>query len=429
MIRPSSPVGGARRYVALIEPRLLTRCGEPAQRNITGNATLFVQDRSLLQFQRRFQRKHQTSNLSATFGVRKIPVDSQLRDLIDRHGFQPLLSAFATWIGRLQRCKWLQHFQIFDARYLITLDGSRFFNSKRVKCEHCLTTTKSGVTQYHHDILQAAIVHPDKRQVLPLAPEFVRNGDGKGGEYHKQDCEIAAGYRMLGRLRDDSPRMSAIIVADSLYSKQPFVEQLRAARFSLLLVAKPGDHKSLYQDVAFLRRSNLLDCFQTEHRGERREYEWVTDVPLNGNPDAPLINFIQFRIVADSGKVAYRNAWVTDLTPTRANIVQLVRAARARWKIENEAFNTLKNQGYHLEHNFGHGHQHLSEALFVLNLLAFSMHQIFELVDGLYQRVRTLFSSRRAFWDEVRSVFRLFLFNSWDQVLLRMNSPPQPLPP
>ena len=104
----------------------------------------------------------------------------------------------------------------------------------------------------------------------------------------------------------------------------------------------------------------------------------------------------------------YRNAWVTDLVPTTDNIVQLVRAGRARWKIENEAFNTLKNQGYHLKHNFGHGDRHLSEALFVLNLLAFFMHQIFELVDGMYQRVRTFFSFRRAFWDEVRSAFRLF---------------------
>ena len=58
--------------------------------------------------------------------------------------------------------------------------------------------------------------------------------------------------------------------------------------------------------------------------------------------------------IVKAGKT-YENAWVTDLTPTSANIVQLVRAARARWKIENEGFNTLKNQGYHLEHNFGHG--------------------------------------------------------------------------
>ena len=75
----------------------------------------------------------------------------------------------------------------------------------------------------------------------------------------KQDCEINAGYRMLERLRTDSPRMAAIIVADSLYSKQPFVERLRAARFSFLLVAKPGDHSSLYQDVDGLRRGNLLN--------------------------------------------------------------------------------------------------------------------------------------------------------------------------
>ena len=429
LLRFRSLVDSVAHYVAgIVDTRQLSKIRYTLRDcYLSAVALFFVQDSSLLQFQRRFQRKFQANNLSATFGVREIPVDSQLRDLIDRHDHQPIMPCFADWIGRLQRCKWLQHFQIFDARYLITLDGSRYFSSESVHCAHCLTTTKNGTTRYHHDILQAAIVHPDKRQVLPLAPEFVRNSDADGGNYRKQDCEITAGYRMLARLRADYPRMAAIIVADSLYSKQPFVEQLTAKRFSFLLVAQPGDHKSLYQDVAVLRRANLLDRHTTEHRQERREYEWITDLPLNANPNSPHINFIRLRIVK-AGKT-YENAWVTDLTPTSANIVQLVRAARARWKIENEGFNTLKNQGYHLEHNFGHGDQHLSEAFFTLNLIAFFIHQIFELVDGLYQRVRTFFSSRRAFWDEVRSAFRLFLFTSWDQVLVRMNSPPQPLPP
>ena len=119
---------------------------------------------------------------------------------------------------------------------------------------------------------------------------------------------------------------------------------------------------------------------------------------------------------------------MTDLVPSAANVAELVRAARARWKIENEGFNTLKNHGYHLEHNFGHGSKHLSETFFVLNLLAFFMHQIFELVDGLYQSVRAGFSSRREFWNIIRATFRIFIFRSWDQVLVRMNSPPQPLP-
>ena len=191
----------------------------------------YVQDPSLLEFQRRFQRQLHANNLSTTFGVSQIPADSQFRALLDRHDYQPILACFADWIGRMQRAKWLQQYQLFDARYLITLDGSQYFSSEQVHCEHCLSTTnRHGTVRYHHDILQAAIVHPDKRQVLPLALEFVRNSDANGGIYDKQDCEINAGYRMLQRLRTDYPRMDAVIVADSLYSKQPFVEQLRAAR-------------------------------------------------------------------------------------------------------------------------------------------------------------------------------------------------------
>jgi hypothetical protein len=93
-------------------------------------------------------------------------------------------------------------------------------------------------------------------------------------------------------------------------------------------------------------------------------------------------------------------------------------------KIENEGFNTLKNHGYHLEHNFGHGKENLSEALFILNLLAFYFHQIFSLSDYQYQTARADFSARTEYWNFIRSVFRMFLFDSWEQLLEKMNSPP-----
>ena len=156
------------------------------------------------------------ANLSRALLVRVDLTGADLRDAIlrgavlhlaSRHDYAPMLPCFADWIGRLQRFKWLQHFQIFDARYLVTLDGSRYFSSELVSCERCLSTTTDGIERHHHDILQAAIVHPDKRVVLPLAPEFILNSDGRGGEYHKQDCEINAGYRMLERLRADYPRI------------------------------------------------------------------------------------------------------------------------------------------------------------------------------------------------------------------------------
>ena len=186
---------------------LLPFVGRALRKPVDRLAVLDLTSERVLQFQRRFQQQVQANNLS-TFGVSRIPCDSQLRDLIDRHDYSPIMPCFADWIGRMQRLKWLQHYQIFDARYLITLGGSRYFSSDSVRCKHCLTTTSRGITSYHHDILQAAIVHPDKREVLPLAPEFVRNSDAKGGTYNKQDCEINAGNRMLQRLRADYPRIN-----------------------------------------------------------------------------------------------------------------------------------------------------------------------------------------------------------------------------
>ena len=129
-------------------------------------------------------------------------------------------------------------------------------------------------------------------------------------------------------------------------------------------------------------------------------------------PTAPVLNYMELKIYNALGKLTRRFSWMSDIEITKDNVQQLVRGARARWKIENENFNTLKNHGYHLEHNFGHGESYLSEAFFVLNILAFFFHQIFEIVDQLYQQARGCFSSRREYWNAVRSSFRLLLFES-----------------
>ena len=49
---------------------------------------------------------------------------------------------------------------------------------------------------------------------------------------------------------------------------------------------------------------------------------------------------------------------------------------RSRWKVENETFNTLKNQGYNFEYNYVHGNNNLSTILSILMLLAFMIYQI-----------------------------------------------------
>ena len=89
---------------------------------------------------------------------------------------------------------------------------------------------------------------------------------------------------------------------------------------------------------------------------------------------------------------------------------------RTRWKIENENNNTLKTKGYHLEHNFGHGQQDLANVLASLNLLAFLIHTIQELNEPAYQRLRRALGKRKTFFDDLRTLTRYMIFETWDDL-------------
>jgi hypothetical protein len=384
----------------------------------SGFAMFYLQDKALLEFQRRFQEQVQKNNLTTVFGVEKIPSDSQFRDLIDCHSYEPILESFEDIFRRLQRGKYLDRYSFLDDFYLITIDGTEYFTSENIYCKKCLRKVSKGITRYHHQILQATLVHPDMKQVIPLAPEFIRNIDGN----NKQDCERNAAKRFIKKLRKTHPKLNMIIVGDSLYSNTPFIDELSG--FSYILTAKPKYHKTLYEDIEGFRRIDSMDKLEIPiKKGRFFKYEWVNQTPLNANPNSPLINFVEFKIMLN-GKCTYRSAWVTDIEITKENVEMIVKGGRARWKIENEGFNTLKNHGYHLEHNFGHGKNNLSECFFILNLLAFFFHQIFELTDSSYMKARNEFSARVEFWNIIRSIFKLFIFNSWEQVLEKINGPP-----
>lgn len=384
-------------------------------------AMMFFQDPSMLDFQKRLQEKSHSSNLSAIFQVQSVPKDSQLRYVLDQVPTQKLFPIFSDWLHRLQRSKHLFRYTFLDRYYLVTVDGSQYFSSSTIHCPGCLRSTSKGHTRYYHQILQAAIVHPRMRQVLPLAPEPIRNTDGD----KKQDCEINAGKRLVANLRKRHPRLTIIIVGDGLYSKQPFVDDVKTAGMSFILVAKPDDHKVLFQWVAELLALGGGDSLAfTDDNGRLHRYQWVNNVPLNDSKDADEVNFFQYELIRND-KITYRNSWVTDIPVNAHNLVELVNGGRARWKIENETFNTLKNQGYHLEHNFGHGSRYLSMNFFMLNLLAFFMHQIFELTDRLYQQCRLKSSSRKEYFALLRHMFQMVLFRNWQHLLNFIHAPPE----
>jgi hypothetical protein len=394
---------------------------------MSGFAMMFFQDPSLLAFQKRMQDSIQHNNLTTVYDVSKIPKESQMREVLDRADPSDLAPIFSGLLSRLQRGKHLINYQLFEGMYLVSIDGSEYFSSGNIQCPHCLITESKGKRRYHHQILQSVIVNPDMRQVIPLAPEQISNHDGT----KKQDCEINASKRVIHNIRKVHPKLGIIITGDDLYSKQPFIDELKKNRMSFILVAKPTDHNILFQWVDELTQLGGGDSLELiDEKGRRHRYQWVNDVPLNGTKDADHVNFFQYQIVSKNNKINYKNSWVTDISVNKNNVVTLVKGGRARWKIENETFNTLKNQGYHIEHNFGHGNYHLSMVFFILNLLAFYVHQILELTNRLYQTVRyTKFTSRKEFWNQLRCTFRILVFRSFEHMLAYILDPPELMPP
>jgi hypothetical protein len=392
-------------------------------------AMMFFQDASLLEFQRRLKKKNNFDNLQTLFDVQAVPADTQLREVIDLCEPEPIETIFSDLFRPLQRGKHIEQFQVLDGYNLVLLDGSQYFSSEKIHCPHCLFKTSSkGKVRYHHQILQAVIARPGLRQVIPLAPEPIRNEDGT----EKQDCEINAGKRIIKKIRQDHPKLKIIIGGDSLYSKQPFIRELEKVGMSYVLVAKPADHKVLHEWFGELRSMNEIKVLEfTDHKRTVHRYEWADHLPLNGDPKAPAINYFEYTKTKD-GKVIYHNGWVTDIEIHENNIVELAKIGQARWKIENENFNTLKNQGYHLEHNFGHGKKNLSYIFFLLNMLAFFCHQIFELTDPLYQKCRATFSARKEYWNQLRCTIRIIVFKTWEHLLEFIIDPeanPPPWPP
>ena len=375
-------------------------------------ACMYFQEPSLAQFQLQMEEDFHKNNLRTLFGVENIPQNSQLRDIIDAIPSEELAPVFKDLFERLRRHKHLEEYAIFPNTLLCVIDGTQYHSSKEIHCEQCLHKEhKSGEITYSHAVLQGAIMHPNKKQVLPVMPEAIQNKDGT----EKQDCEINAAKRFISNLKKAHPRQGFAICGDGLMSHQPMIETTIDKGMHYLFVAKPGDHKYLFEwvnDFSEVPSFEIIDDTGRTHR-----YRWKNAVPLHGETNSVTVNFLEYHLINQKGKVTYRNSWVTDFQISEQNILQLVQAGRCRWKIENECFNTLKNQGYYIEHNYGHGKQYLSYNMYLLTLLAFYFHQIFELTDGVYQACRKKFGSKKLMWEKLRGVITFFVMDSWEHLM------------
>lgn len=391
---------------------------------LTGFAMMFFQHPSLLQFQRRMKERRGRCNLETIFGVREVPSDSQMREILDPLAPEPLRQLLPVLFEKLRRAGWTKQFktQLATDRdqsdyYSVALDGTQYFHSTRLECPSCLIKTdQSGQVHYSHSVVAATLVKAGSHKVLPLDVEPVQNSDGPG----KQDCELNAAKRLIKRLRGEHRQMQAIITGDDLYSHEPMVELLARERFHYVLVAKPESHKEMFEWVEEIEQmgESQRGQWQEGPACKRRSFEYriICEVPVSASRRV-AVTLVEVWERDGKGRLLYHNSWITDMEVGSNNIAEIVRIGRSRWKIENEQFNVQKNGGYELEHNYGHGKENLSQVFYLLNLLAYVTHLILEMGDRLYQKSRQR-TSLRELWGDLRSLMKTMLVESWQQMLL-----------
>lgn len=394
------------------------RCGEveiPLHDVLMSAFAMFsLKDRSLLAFDHR--RRDPTDNFRTIYGINHVPCDSQMRDILDPIDPLSLRPLFSNVFRCLQRGKALKPFLFRDGYYLLSLDGTTYFSSAKIHCPSCLETHhRNGGITYSHQLLGATLVHPDLKEVIPLAPEPIIQQDGQT----KNDCERNATRRWLKQFRQEHRHLPVIVVEDALSANAPHLKDLAEARARYIIGVKPGDHAFLFEHLRTrdeAGRTQVLTLVDSV-TDLWHHFRFCNSVPLNAsNPDV-LVNVLEYWEFDRDLKKVQHFSWISDFLLTEENVWDIMRGGRARWKIENETFNTLKNQGYHLEHNYGHGEQNLSVVLALLMMLAFLVDQVQQRCCPLFQAAWQKMKTKSHLWEEIRSHFRTLLFDSMAELL------------
>lgn len=262
------------------------------------------------------------------------------------------------------------------------------------------------------------MVHPQQKQVLPIDFEPIICQDGA----QKNDCERVAAKRLVESLKEKYPAVKMLLVEDALYANAPHIRQVRAAGWNFILNVKEDSHKSLFKQFEWRkqRAGGVGQCEQTAESGNKQRFEWTEDLFLCQSAADVRVNFLLFEETDRRTGKTTRWTWITSLPVTRRTVEKVMNAGRARWKIENETFNTLKNQGYHFEHNYGHGEQYLATVLAMLMMLAFLIDRIQERCCELFRQLRANLRTRAKLWDSMRSLFKVVRFASMSALFRQM---------
>lgn len=379
---------------------------------MSGLAVFIMKFPSLLQFDAKREKPIIKNNLMNLFQVgEKIPCDTHLREILDE--YDPLVyirPVFENNILLTEKYDLLKQFEFIDGYILCAVDGTGEFSSKKIHCDQCCVKNTSNGIIYYHQMLGSVLVHPENKIVIPIGAEPILKQDGE----KKNDCEVNASKRLLPYIKKTFPGMKLILTLDALFGNAPHINLMNSIGYKFIITAK-ANNKHIFSQVNELEDNEKITHIETKHNEFSYKFRFINNIQLNKSNPNILVNFIEVWETNKKGKVKHF-AWITNIELTSNNLLIVMKGGRVRWKIENETFNTLKNQGYNFDHNYGHGNKFLANVLMMLMFLAFQIDQINELASHLFQTTLKVTGSRISLWDDIRSVFKFFHIGSWKQM-------------
>ena len=386
-------------------------------------AMMHLKYSTLLDFDREARTEELQYNLEHLYCVEgRIPCDTHMREILDPVPPVELRKPYKKLFAQVQRGGLLDAFKysVGDLKnlHLLAIDGTGLYYSGKCRCKECCVKNAGKPSEaYYHQMLAAGLVHPERKQVLPLAPEPIIHQDGST----KNDCEKNALKRLLAHIKREHPHIELAIVLDGLYADTPTIQLIRSYGWHFIIVAKDGNHASLIEVMDEFDRKGKVNRLETsEDNGARNWYRYANEVPLNKS-DPGLVNVLDY-VETDKKGQRHTWCWVTDIHLNENTVTQAMRGGRSRWRIENETFNTLKNHGYNLGHNYGHGKQHLATNMAYLTVLAFLVDQIQELCCPQFQQALAgkPRGARTYLWKLILHHIFSWLVESWDELFTAM---------
>ncbi len=366
---------------------------------------------SLLQFDQLF--RFRDPNMRAIFQITQCPSDTSMRHVLDSLPTEKLHNLYKYFITSLIDSSLLDDYRFYDGKYLTAIDGVEYFESKNVSCPCCLKRKlKNNVIDYHHNLLSAVIIHPSHKEVFPMLNEPISNADGDT----KNDCELNAVKRLLVNIKKNYQGAKFIYVADTLYSCGTVISPILAEGNSYILGICETHNGILFIQFERLKSEKKVLQFEVIKNGKKHIFNYANDFFLNGTYNHISVNMLYYEeIDLKTGKKQVFS-WVTDIPLSESTVFKVMQGGRARWKIENETFNTLKNQGYEFEHNYGHGQKYLCNNLALIMILAFLIDQIIMKFDINYQKALLVCKNKKVLFERIRSIFDLVSCTSMKQV-------------